>query len=142
MKIGIKLTDLQVEIGEREGDIKLNETVKIRLKDPVVTDYINMDKENATDSLISKCFDTITVGDEVFSGKDLTDVEKQEIIQNLTHKQYEEVYSFIANQPKLYHVAKYRTKDGVERELKLEGIGDFSAKSLSCLFADNDKDKF
>lgn len=125
VKIGIKLTDLQVEIGEREGDIKLNETVKIRLKDPVVTDYINMDKENATDSLISKCFDTITVGDEVFSGKDLTDVEKQEIIQNLTHKQYEEVYSFIANQPKLYHVAKYRTKDGVERELRLEGIGDF-----------------
>ena len=125
VKIGIKLTDLQVEIGEREGDIKLNETVKIRLKDPVVTDYINMDKENATDSLISKCFDTITVGDEVFSGKDLTDVEKQEIIQNLTHKQYEEVYSFIANQPKLYHVAKYRTKDNVERELRLEGIGDF-----------------
>ena len=125
VKVGVRLPDLEVETKPRVSDVKINDTLRIKLRDPVVLDYIQGDKENLTDSLITRCFDTIVVDDEVYSGSDLTDVENHEILENLTHKQYDEIYSFIANQPKLSYIAKYRTKDGVERELKLEGIGDF-----------------
>ena len=125
VKVGVRLPDLEVETKPRVSDVKINDTLRIKLRDPVVLDYIQGDKENLTDSLITRCFDTIVVDDEVYSGSDLTDVEKHEILENLTHKQYDEIYSFIANHPKLSYIAKYRTKDGVERELKLEGIGDF-----------------
>lgn len=125
IKTGIKLTELVVEKPDREYEVVINDNMKIVLRDPVVMDYILSDSENMTDSLIGKCFDTIIVGDEVFSGSDLNDAEKQEIIENLTHKQYQKIYSFLANQPKLSHIVKYRTKDGAEREFKLEGIADF-----------------
>ena len=91
VKVGVRLPDLEVETKPRVSDVKINDTLRIKLRDPVVLDYIQGDKENLTDSLITRCFDTIVVDDEVYSGSDLTDVEKHEILENLTHKQYDEI---------------------------------------------------
>lgn len=125
VKVGINLTDLDIHKSDVKNVVKINDEMTIRMKSPTVYDYMNIDSKNATDSLISKCIDTITLNEEVFDGSDISDDEKTEFIENLTHTQYNNLCNFITEQPYVYKVIEYRTKDGVERKLRLEGMLDF-----------------
>ena len=76
--------------------------------------------------MIARCIDRIIIKDEVYEGSDLTIEEKIELVENLTHKQYEDVSHFVENQPKVFKEISYKTKQDDEiRTIRLEGISDF-----------------
>ena len=126
IKVGVNLTELDIDSPEVNNEVLINDEFKIILKTPVVADYINLDSDKATESLIARCIDRIIIKDEVYEGSDLTIEEKIELVENLTHKQYEDVSHFVENQPKVFKEISYKTKQDDEiRTLRLEGISDF-----------------
>lgn len=126
VKVGVNLTELDIDSPEVNNEVSINDDFKIILKTPVVADYINLDSDKATESLIARCIDRIIIKDEVYEGSDLTIEEKIELVENLTHKQYEDVSHFVENQPKVFKEISYKTKQDDEiRTLRLEGISDF-----------------
>ena len=126
VKVGVNLTELDIDSPEVNNEVSINDDFKIILKTPVVADYINLDSDKATESLIARCIDRIIIKDEVYEGSDLTIEEKIELVENLTHKQYEDVSHFVENQPKVFKEISYKTKQDEEvRTLRLEGISDF-----------------
>ena len=126
VKVGVNLTELDIDSPEVNNEVSINDDFKIILKTPVVADYINLDSDKATESLIARCIDRIIIKDEVYEGSDLPIEEKIELVENLTHKQYEDVSHFVENQPKVFKEISYKTKQDDEiRTLRLEGISDF-----------------
>ena len=90
----------------------------------MVRDYIE-ESNTDFDSILSHCVEKIVVEDEVYEGVSLSATEKETILENLTKEQYYKIQDYLLEQPKITMDVPYRTSDGTERSIKLEGMKDF-----------------
>jgi len=109
--------------------IKITKTAGIQLKYPKVTLYDDKDFLNSGNEaffqLIVRCVDKIYDGDEIYDCSQYTLQEIADYLEDLDIKTFEQVREFMANQPKLSYVIKYKNSLGNDREIELTTLSDF-----------------
>jgi len=124
VKIGIDLTKIEISRNNPASEIKINDAITFHMRSPMVRDYIE-ESNTDFDSILSHCVEKIVVEDEVYEGVSLSATEKETILENLTKEQYYKIQDYLLEQPKITMDVPYRTSDGTERSIKLEGMKDF-----------------
>ena len=124
VKIGIDLTKIEISRNNPASEIKINDAITFHMRSPMVRDYIE-ESNTDFDSILSQCVEKIVVEDEVYEGVSLSATEKETILENLTKEQYYKIQDYLLEQPKITMDVPYRTSDGTERSIKLEGMKDF-----------------
>jgi hypothetical protein len=109
--------------------IKITKTAGIQLKYPKVTLYDDKEFLNSGNEaffqLIVRCVDKIYDGDEIYDCSQYTLQEIADYLEDLDIKTFEQVREFMANQPKLSYVIKYKNSLGNDREIELTTLSDF-----------------
>ena len=117
---------------EHTTDIKLDETVSMRMKYPSLDQFIkeNFDVDNIgfdqSFDMIAACVDTVYNDEEVWKSTDFTQAEIIEFLEGLGSKQFKELEKFFATMPRLYHEIKViNPKTKAENTIPLEGLAAF-----------------
>ena len=129
----INLDDIKVVTSdEHTTDIKVDDTLSIRMKYPSMDEFIknnfdvtDMDIDD-TFKLIASCIEQVYSEEESWSASDCTNKELVEFIDQLGSKQFKEIEKFFETMPKLTHTLKVvNPKTKVENEILLEGLQSF-----------------
>ena len=132
--VSINLDEIKVNVGEEHSkDIKLDDTLTLRMKYPSMQEFIKTNFNNTqtisvddTFDLIISCIDQIYSEEESWVAKDSTKKELLEFVEQLSSKQFKEVEKFFETMPKLSHTIKIKNpKTDVESEVVLEGLSAF-----------------
>ena len=129
----INLDDIKVVTSdEHTKDIKVDDTLSIRMKYPSMDEFIknNFDVSDMniddTFKLIASCIEQVYSEEESWSASDCTNKELVEFIDQLGSKQFKEIEKFFETMPKLSHTLKVvNPKTKVENEILLEGLQSF-----------------
>jgi hypothetical protein len=71
------------------------------------------------------CIEQIYQGEEVFETSEYSRKDMEEFVLSMGVKELQKIKEFFDGMPKVYAEVKYKTKDGVEKMIKLEGIQSF-----------------
>jgi ribosomal protein L44E len=130
-KVEVNLNDIEVVYPEKkpETDIKLTESVGIKLKEVEVNDIETLsditNPENFSKA-IAAVIDVIYDEENVYRVKDTNPKEVLEFIDNLSHTHLEKIQDFIENQPMLKHTVEFKcVKCGHENKIELVGLQSF-----------------
>ena len=113
-------------------DIKIDDTYTMRMKYPSLDQFVDenftfVEKESDnTFSLVASCIEMIFSKEEAWEGKDSTQEELVEFLEQLNSTQFKEVQKFFDTMPKLSHdieVENPETK--VKSTVTLEGLASF-----------------
>ena len=132
--VKIFIDEIQVQKdSEHTQDIKLDDTLTLRMKYPSLNELIQNnfdfnedDSVDASFNIISSCIDQVYNEDESWAASDCTKKELKEWIETLNTNQFKEVESFFTTMPKLSHTVKVKNpKTKVESDITLEGLTSF-----------------
>lgn len=107
--------------------IDLGSGFKVLMKYPsyeVISTLHNMTADD-TLSLVRECIEQIYDGETVYETSEYTTSELDEFVLSLGAKQMELIQKFFEDMPRVYLDAKYRTKSGEIKEIKIEGLQSF-----------------
>lgn len=130
----IVLDEIKVQIDEEHNkDIKLDDTLVLRMKYPSMSQFIKNNFSLSDDigvaqtfELIGSCIEQIYSDDESWSATDCTKKELNEFVESLNSKQFKEVEKFFETMPKLSHTITVKNPNtGVESDVVLEGLSAF-----------------
>jgi hypothetical protein len=136
VKVSINLDEIKVqENPEHSRDIKLDDTLTLRMKYPSLAEFIknNFNEKNnisVDDSfdLIGSCIEQVYSQEESWNSSDFSKKELNEFIEQLSSKQFKEIEKFFETMPKLSHIIKLiNPNTKVESEVVLEGLAAFFA---------------
>ena len=124
----------EVKVKSNKGhskDIKIDDTYTMRMKYPSLDQFVdeNFNFEKETDntfSLVASCIEMIFSKEEAWEGKDSTQKELVDFLEQLNSTQFKEVQKFFDTMPKLTHdieVENPETK--VKSTVTLEGLASF-----------------
>jgi len=132
----INLDDIKVQVDpEHTSDIKLDDTLIMRMKYPSMEEFIksnfsvggDLSVEDTFD-LISSCIEQVYSEEESWSASDCTKKEIDDFLEQLSSKQFKEIEKFFDTMPKLSHKIKVKNPNTeVESEVVLEGLSSFFA---------------
>ena len=132
--MSINLDEISVEDNPKHSrDIKLDDTLTLRMKYPSMTEFIKNNFDSGDDvsvddtfDLIISCIEQIYSEEESWTAGDSTKKELLEFVEQLSSKQFKEIEKFFETMPKLSHTIKVKNpKTGVESEVVLEGLSAF-----------------
>jgi hypothetical protein len=132
----INLDDIQVQVSkEHSRDIKLDDSLTMRMKYPSMQEFIKNNFANEMDvsvddtfDMISSCIEQIYSEEESWTASDVTKKEMNEFLEQLSSKQFKDIERFFETMPKLSHVLTVKNPNtGVESEVVLEGLTSFFA---------------
>jgi len=130
----INLDEIQVQVSdEHSRDIKLDDTLMLRMKYPSMDEFIKSNFTAGTEigvtetfDLIAACIEQVYSEEESWAAKDCTKKELLEFVEQLSSKQFKEIEKFFDTMPKLSHTITVKNpKTGVESEVVLEGLTSF-----------------
>ena len=113
VKISFDITKLKVEKSpEHENKIYLFGDVGVVMKYPtmqVLKKLQNLDTNNIDDlfKIVAECIDYIYQGNELFYGKEQTQEELLDFINNLTSEQFSKIQKFFETMPRLKQEVDY-----------------------------------
>jgi len=134
--VTINLDDISVVVKpEHSRDIKLDDTLKLRMKYPSMKEFIKNNFSNDggmgvddTFEMIVSCIDQIYSEEESWPASDSTKKELEEFLEQLTSQQFKEIEKFFNTMPKLSHTISIKNPNtGVESDIILEGLTSFFA---------------
>jgi len=134
----INLDEIKVVVkSEHSRDIKLDDSLTLRMKYPSMQEFVknnfsNEDNSNSgvqdTFNMIASCIEQIYNEEESWAAADSTKKELNDFLEQLTSQQFKEVEKFFETMPKLSHTVKVKNPNtGVESEVVLEGLTSFFA---------------
>ena len=138
--VTVYIDEIQVQKNpEHSKDIKLDDSLVLRMKYPSLTQFIkdnfnlgvdvNIDKSATVDTsfdIVTSCMDMVFNQEDTWSASDCTKKELFEFIDNLNNQQFKQIDTFFQTMPKLSHtftVINPKTKE--ENEVTLEGLTSF-----------------
>jgi len=130
VKLTINLEDIEVKkFDNHKTKIIISDELFIQMKYPSISLFIEHEVENMQlidfyDLAIS-CIDYIETKDSRIEAESTSKEELREFVDNMTKIQFDELIKFFATMPRIEHIVKYKTNDGVERSILLKGIKDF-----------------
>ena len=125
----------EVKVKSNKGhtkDIKIDDTYTMRMKYPSLDQFVDENftfeekESDNTFSLVASCIEMVFSKDEAWEGKDSTQEELVEFLEQLNSSQFKEVQKFFDTMPKLSHdieVENPETK--VKSTVTLEGLASF-----------------
>jgi len=134
--VTINLDDISVVVKpEHSRDIKLDDTLMLRMKYPSMKEFIKNNFSNDggmgvddTFEMIVSCIDQIYSEEESWPASDSTKKELEEFLEQLTSQQFKEIEKFFNTMPKLSHTISIKNPNtGVESDITLEGLTSFFA---------------
>jgi len=131
----IALDEIEVVFDdEHNKDIRLDDTLTMRLKYPSMDQFIKSNfvlndiSVDDTFEVVMSCIEQIYNEEESWSSKDCTKKEMKEFIEQLSSKQFKEIEKFFETMPKMSHTVKVTNPEtGVESDVVLEGLASFFA---------------
>lgn len=132
----INLDEIKVVVkSEHSRDIKLDDSLTLRMKYPSMQEFVknnfsNEDNSGVQDTfnMIASCIEQIYNEEESWAAADSTKKELNDFLEQLTSQQFKEVEKFFETMPKLSHTVKVKNPNtGVESEVVLEGLTSFFA---------------
>lgn len=128
-EIGIK------ENPEHNKDIKLDDSLTLRMKYPSMNEFIknnfaNEGKVSVDDTfdMICSCIEQVYNEEESWTASDVTKKELVEFLEQLTTSQFKQIEKFFETMPKLSHTLTIKNPNtGIENEIVLEGLTSFFA---------------
>lgn len=127
-KINIK--DVTTRVPENDRKVMIGNDSGLVLEYPRA--FIYDDKEflrstgqESIYKLIKRCVDQIFMGDEVGSGKDFSDEEITEFLEQLDIKTFDKIVKFVTELPSLYYKIEYKNSLGNDRKIELTTLSDF-----------------
>lgn len=128
----IDLNDVKIIFPETvtENNIKINDTIGIKLKYPPATlygnkDFINAQGESMFQLLVINSIEMIYDGDKIIDPKKEDQNELTQFVESLGINDYEKIKKFFEDLPKLNYEIKYTNKKGTERVILLSNLNDF-----------------
>lgn len=123
----------EVEIKYTEGHtnkVKISDDTGIVLRYPKadMTDKISASATSEVEvmfEIMKYCIDKVYDANSVHSVSESTPEEVTEFLENLDIETFKQIQTFMETMPKLYHEAKYVTKEGVEKTIKMQTLNDF-----------------
>jgi hypothetical protein len=133
--VTVNLDDIAVVVkSEHSRDIKLDDTLILRMKYPSMKEFIKNNFSNGgmsvddTFEMIISCIEQIYSEEESWSASDSTKKELEEFLEQLTSQQFKEIEKFFDTMPKLSHTISIKNPNtGVESNITLEGLTSFFA---------------
>ena len=134
--VTVNLDDIAVVIKpEHSKDIKLDDTLILRMKYPSMKEFIKNNFLNVggmsvddTFEMIVSCIDQIYSEEESWPASDSTKKELEEFLEQLTSQQFKEIEKFFETMPKLSHTISIKNPNTrVESDVILEGLTSFFA---------------
>ncbi len=132
VKISFDITKLKVEKSpEHENKIYLFGDVGVVMKYPtmqVLKKLQNLDTNNLDDlfKIVAECIDYIYQGNELFYGKEQTQEELLDFINNLTSEQFSKIQKFFETMPRLKQEVDYNCPVcGRDHHKVMEGLQSF-----------------
>jgi hypothetical protein len=132
----INLDDIKVNVSdEHSKDIKVDESLTIRMRYPSMEEFIKNNFINENDisvddtfDLICSCIEQVYNEEESWASSDYTKQELITFVEQLTSNQFKKVEKFFETMPKLSHIIKVKNPNTkVESEVVLEGLTSFFA---------------
>lgn len=130
-KVTLDLSKCKVEgIVKNANNIKLTDTIGIIMKYPSINLVAKFDDSQTVDNafqLLIECIDSIYDGKQSHQrGKDVTDEEINDFLENLSKEQFGLIQKFMDNIPQLTQSITYKCDPcGHENKVELKGISDF-----------------
>jgi len=132
-KIDVDLEKVVVKYPKKsEDNIKLSDTASISLRYPLAVTYESKifgsedsTEEELFEEFILSAMDMYWEGETAVQFKDQTPDDIKEFLNDLDIKTYAKIKTFVSSLPSLYYEAKYKTKDGEAKTLKLTSLLDF-----------------
>lgn len=125
-KISLTLNLEEIEPVGNMSDfkIKISDEILVNMRYPTIEFLIKNSSEDLYETTLN-CIESIETIDQRIENSDISKTEFLEFIDLMTNEQFMKVLNFLKNIPKLEKEIKYKTRDGVERSIKLKGIKDF-----------------
>lgn len=131
--VKINLDDIKVVVSdEHNRDIKLDDTLTLRMKYPSMQEFIKTNFSigsstvDDTFDMICSCVEQIYSEEESWAASDVTKKELSAFIEQLTSHQFKEIEKFFETMPKLSHTIKVKNPNtGFENDIVLEGLTSF-----------------
>jgi len=111
--------------------IKISDDVIVNMKYPSIKILEkfggDIDTTNSSEfyDMILHCIDSVETKDAKESAEEIGNNELSKFMDAMTKQQFESILNFFVTSPRLEHRVKYKTNDGVDREIVLSGLGDF-----------------
>jgi len=134
--VTVNLDDIAVVVKpEHSRDIKLDDTLILRMKYPSMKEFIKNNFSNGggmgvddTFEMVVSCIEQIYSEEESWPASDSTKKELEEFLEQLTSQQFKEIEKFFDTMPKLSHTISIKNPNtGVESDITLEGLTSFFA---------------
>lgn len=126
--VEINLDKLVVTKAKSEKLIKLTDDISVLMKYPTFDIIAKMGKLDESSQMIGTmiaCIEQIYQGEEVFETSEYSQKDMEEFVFSMGVKELQNIKEFFDDMPRVYTEVKYKTKDGVEKTMKLEGIQSF-----------------
>jgi hypothetical protein len=122
------LKDIKMESSQKSNLIWLNDKIAIKMRNPTIDilNLMNKKDDSLADVIISKCVEQIIEDEEVHDADSVNENELIEFVSQLQTKDYQKMWEFIENSPKLkYENVHECPRCGFKHTIKLEGLSDF-----------------
>jgi hypothetical protein len=122
------LKDIKMESSQKSNLIWLNDKIAIKMRNPTIDilNLMNKKDDSLSDVIISKCVEQIIEDEEVHHADSVNEDELIEFVSQLQTKDYQKMWEFIENSPKLrYENVHECPRCGFKHTIKLEGLSDF-----------------
>jgi hypothetical protein len=126
--VEINLDKLMVSKTKPERLIKLTDDISVFMSYPTFDVIAKIGKVDETSQMLSTmiaCIEQIYQGEEVFETSEYSQKDMEEFVLSMGVKELQKIKEFFEAMPKVYAEVKYKTKDGVEKMITLEGIQSF-----------------
>jgi hypothetical protein len=127
-EVEVDLDKLMVSKMKPERLIKLTDDISVFMNYPTFDVIAKIGKVDETTQMLRTmiaCIEQIYQGEELFETSEYSQKDMEEFVLSMGVKELQKIKEFFDAMPKVYAEVKYKTKDGVEKMITLEGIQSF-----------------
>lgn len=127
----VNLEDIQINLPEKQKQVKLNDQYTIQLKYPNYQALLEENQNAETEveklyHLILACLDCLLTEEERISFDDEPKEEIEKFLEQLTTTQFDEIVEFVQDLPRLQHEIEFKCEYcETEQKRLLQGFQDF-----------------
>jgi hypothetical protein len=130
-QVDLNLDEVKVKEQTVNKLIEIDDSIKVMMIYPSYESLLSLQSNSEDSSLMLKivrdCISQIYEGEDVYETSNYTTSEMDEFVMSLRSKDLLKIQGFFEDLPRVYADIKYTNRDGIEKEIRLEGMQSFFA---------------
>lgn len=130
-QVDLNLDEVKVKEQTVNKLIEIDDSIKVMMIYPSYESLLSLQSNSGDSSLMLKivrdCISQIYEGEDVYETSNYTTSEMDEFVMSLRSKDLLKIQGFFEDLPRVYADIKYTNRDGIEKEIRLEGMQSFFA---------------